>query len=116
MLMGLYVHALQWGWVFEGLPITHNVQQVQLEKSTVLPFKEDHRQDIDDMITMSEAHEAPLLYNLKRRYDKDKIYVCVLVFLRLVFFFQPKGRYDNSPPFLDKYRPCCNIRQSFQRP
>lgn len=48
--------------------------QAQLEKSLVLPFKEDHRQDVEDMITLSEAHEAPLLYNLKRRYDKDKNY------------------------------------------
>lgn len=32
---------------------------------------------VDDMITLSEMHEAVILHNLKVKFDADLIYVCI---------------------------------------
>lgn len=44
---------------------------------SVLPRSSDSLVDIDDMICLNELNEASMLWNLKLRYEKNLIYVCL---------------------------------------
>jgi len=50
---------------------------VKLSVKDVLPWKEFHQIEYDNLIALSETHEAPILYNLQQRYFKDKIYTYI---------------------------------------
>eukprot|EP01125_Pyxidicula_operculata_P000679 TRINITY_DN1065_c0_g1_i2.p1 TRINITY_DN1065_c0_g1~~TRINITY_DN1065_c0_g1_i2.p1 ORF type:complete len:1017 (+),score=306.82 TRINITY_DN1065_c0_g1_i2:263-3313(+) len=52
-------------------------KSVKVKKKDILPYKDVHEVEVQDMINMNDAHEAPILHNLKKRYMDDKIYTYI---------------------------------------
>lgn len=53
------------------------MQEFSVDESQTLPIRtKTPVQDLDDMIKIDDLNEASVLFNLKKRYSQDKIYVC----------------------------------------
>lgn len=81
----VWVPSQEDGWVVGVIESisgdTYNVysegKTTKVKKDQVLPYKEEHKNDVNDMITLTDAHEAPILLNIQERFKKDQIYTYI---------------------------------------
>lgn len=55
-----------------------------MARSELLPANPDILEGVDDLIKFSYLNEPSILHNLKFRYSKEMIYVCILLWIFLL--------------------------------
>eukprot|EP01124_Arcella_intermedia_P013791 TRINITY_DN2017_c0_g1_i2.p1 TRINITY_DN2017_c0_g1~~TRINITY_DN2017_c0_g1_i2.p1 ORF type:complete len:1311 (-),score=340.04 TRINITY_DN2017_c0_g1_i2:45-3977(-) len=56
---------------------TQEGEALKASKKDILLYQDSHKADVTDMITLPEAHEARILFNLQQRFKSDQIYTYI---------------------------------------